>query len=328
MTQLNDHGFVVIGRNEGDRLKRCLNSLPDGTPIVYVDSGSTDGSVKWAMERGLKCVQLDTRLGFTAARARNAGFQRLKELPSASDLTYIQFLDGDCEMAQDWPQRAIEFLKGQSDVCAVFGRRRERHPSSSVYNRLCDIEWDVPIGQSRAFGGDVMLRVDALNSVGGYRDDLIAGEEPELSVRLRARGWRIWRLDAEMTLHDAAMTRLGQWWQRQIRSGYAFAEGAHLHGGPPERHWVRETHRAALWGVILPIACAVLTVIAWPWGGLTWLIYPLQVLRLMLRSNRSIFERALLAFFQVLGRFPEGQGYLRFVIRRLLRQQSVTIEYK
>ena len=41
-----DLGAVVIGRNEGARLERCLDSL-QGTVacIVYADSGSEDGSV-------------------------------------------------------------------------------------------------------------------------------------------------------------------------------------------------------------------------------------------------------------------------------------------
>ena len=107
----------------------------------------------------------------------------------------MQFIDGDCEIARDWIQKALSFLERHPDVCAVFGRRRERYPSVSIYNRLCDIEWDVPIGPAKAFGGDVMIRAAALDAVGAYRNNLIAGEEPELSVRLRAQGWRIWRLD-------------------------------------------------------------------------------------------------------------------------------------
>ena len=104
--------------------------------------------------------------------------------------------------------------------------------------------------EARAFGGDVMIRAAALENVGGYRDDLIAGEEPELCIRLRAAGWRIWRLPYEMTSHDAAMTRFSQWWRRAMRAGYAFAQGAHLHGASPERHWVWESRRAWLWAAM------------------------------------------------------------------------------
>ena len=78
-----------------------------------------------------------------------------------------------------------------------------------------------------------MLRANTLEAVDGYREDLIAGEEPELCVRLRTKGWRIWRLDAEMTLHDAAMTCFSQWWRRAVRAGYSYGQGAHLHGSPP-----------------------------------------------------------------------------------------------
>jgi GT2 family glycosyltransferase len=326
MTKSFLYGLVAIGRNEGERLKRCLRSASASALTVYVDSGSTDGSAEWASSHGIEVVELDMRQPFTAARARNAGFARLQEM--APDLQYVQFLDGDCELVCDWPQQAIAFLEDHKDVCAAFGRRRELHPERSVYNRLCDLEWDVPIGQARAFGGDAMIRTDAFASVGGYRDDLIAGEEPELAVRLRAKGWRIWRLGAPMTTHDAAITRLGQWWRRHVRSGYAFAEGSHLHGAPPERHWVREANRAIAWGIALPIACLIASVFAFPWGLATWLIYPLQMFRLFLRRGRLPADRTLLAVFHVLMRFPEAQGWLQFRLYRLMKRRAAVIEYK
>lgn len=319
-------GAVVIGRNEGERLHRCLASLPSAARVIYVDSGSDDGSVALARGFGASVVELDGAEGFTAARARNAGFHALRRL--APDIAYVQFIDGDCELDAGWPGQAIARLESDPALCAVFGRRRERYPARSAYNRLCDMEWDVPVGPAKAFGGDVMIRAAALEAVGGYRDDLIAGEEPELCVRLRARGWTIWRLDAAMTLHDAAMTRFTQWWRRQVRAGFAFAEGAGLHGAPPERHWVRETRRALIWGVALPICCLLVTVLAAPWGSAIWLVYPLQALRLFLRRGRPLAERALLALFLVLARFPEAQGVLTYAFRQWTRQRPALIEYK
>src|SRR6185312_216286 len=178
-------GAVVIGRNEGERLKRCLLSLPDVTS-VYVDSGSSDGSPQWARQNGTETVELDKRELFTAARARNAGFRRLREIQA--NVRYVQFVDGDCEIVGGWIQAATSFLDQRPDIGAVCGRRRERFPAASVYNWLCDQEWDGPAGEARAFGGDVMIRADALAAVGGYRNDMIAGEDPELGVRLRAAG--------------------------------------------------------------------------------------------------------------------------------------------
>jgi glycosyltransferase involved in cell wall biosynthesis len=218
-------GVVLIGRNEGDRLTQCIRSVSSLLPwVVYVDSASTDGSVFLARSAGADVVELSMDTAFTAARARNEGFARLRQLKP--DLAYVQFLDGDCELSSGWIEIAVAFLDQHSDVGAVCGRRRERFPSRSLYIRLCDREWDTPIGEAKAFGGDAVIRANAFDQVGGYLASLIAGEEePELCVRLRAAAWKIWRLDSEMTLHDAAITRFNQWWLRHVRSGYAFAQG-------------------------------------------------------------------------------------------------------
>ncbi len=319
-------GAVAIGRNEGERLRRCLKSISATTALVYVDSGSTDGSAQWARAQGVELIELDLSLPFTAARARNVGFRRLREL--APELAYVQFVDADCELVAGWPEHALSFLDGHTDVAAVCGRRRERHPEKSIYNWLCDRDWDRPAGEVRTCGGDVMMRVDAFAAVGGYRDDLIAGEDPELCVRLRGAGWRIWRLDSQMTLHDAAMTRFGQWWRRALRSGYAFAQGAYLHGAPPERHCVWESRRTWLWGIWLPLACLVAGLTFEPWGWAAWFIYPLQVLRQTVRNPGPLGDRVLLALFQVLGRFPEALGQVSFLRDRLFGRQARLIEYK
>jgi glycosyltransferase involved in cell wall biosynthesis len=319
-------GVVVIGRNEGERLKRCINSLAGAAHVVYVDSGSTDGSVAWAKQSGIEVVALDMSNPFTAARARNAGFRRLRQL--APDLDFVQFIDGDCELDRSWPRAALIHLSRHPHTCATFGRRRERYPDRSIYNLICDREWDVPLGNVKACGGDVMMRVDALEAVGGYCGRLIAGEEPELCVRLRAAGWKVWRLDHEMTMHDAAIVRFSQWWRRQMRSGYAFAEGAHLHGSTAERHWVWESRRALIWGLAFPMSVITAVALLGSWAALLFLVYPLQVLRRMRSMQGDWRGRMQLAFFEQLSRFPEAVGHLRFVRDRLLRRSGLLIEYK
>lgn len=319
-------GVVAIGRNEGERLRRCLASLLRlSDSVVYVDSGSIDGSEELARVMGAHVVALDMGIPFTAARARNAGWRRLcEEMPG---LDYVQFVDGDCEVVDGWLEKALAFLRGHRDVAAVCGRRRERFPGRTVYNLMCDIEWNTPVGEARACGGDVMMRLSALREVGGFRADLIAGEEPELCVRLRAAGWRIWRLDEHMTLHDADMTRFGQWWKRSLRGGYAFAQIAHLHGDSAERPSVRESRRAWAWGVALPVAIAAAAQ-AHPAGLLLALAYPLQVLRLAWRGGIGSRENWWHACFLVLGRIPEGLGQLRFALGLVSGRKSGLIEYK
>ncbi len=319
-------GAVAIGRNEGERLRQCLSSLSKVDVVVYVDSCSTDGSAERTRERGIDVVELDPRIPFTAARARNAGFDRLKTL--AADLNYVQFVDGDCELVQGWTDRAIAFLDSHPEVAVVCGRLRERFPDKSIYNWLCDLEWNREAGEVRACGGIAMMRVSAFAEAGGFRGDLIAGEEPELCVRMRAAGWRIWRLREDMALHDAAMTRFSQWWLRTMRGGYAFAQGAYLHGAPPERHCVWEARRAWLWGIWLPLACVASGLIFGRWGWAAFLIYPVQAVRQTLRNPGPLSRRAKLAVFQVLARFPEGLGQIKFMRDRLSGRQAPLIEYK
>lgn len=325
---LAQFGVVVIGRNEGERLQRCLRSLdPSALPVVYVDSGSTDGSPDAARALGVEVVALDLSVPFTAARARNAGFERLLQL--APGVEFVQFVDGDCEVAQDWLGKAAAALETDPKLAVVCGRRRERHPEASVYNRLCDIEWDTPVGEARACGGDCMMRVEAFRQAGGFDPSVIAGEEPELCVRLRQAGWTVRRLDAEMTLHDAAMTRFGQWWQRAVRCGFAFALGASLHGNPPERHYVKERRRVFLWGFALPVLLLGTAWLSGGWSLLGFLIYPVQAARIAIRTrSRPFRDAAAWGVSCVVSKVPEFVGMCRFYLGRWRGRRAKLIEYK
>lgn len=328
MRTLADVGAVAIGRNEGERLRRCLASLAGEVAlVVYVDSGSSDGSA--ALARSLGCEVVTLGEPFTAARARNAGVDRLRA--KRPELAYAQLVDGDCEVVDGWLATARARLEERPELAVVCGRRRERYPEASIYNRLCDVEWDTPIGEARACGGDAMVRLAAFEGVGGFDPALIAGEEPELCVRLRQAGWKIERLRAEMTLHDAAMTRFSQWWRRTQRAGHAYAEGALLHGRPPERHGVRETRRILLWGAAIP---AVALGAALPTLGLSLGLlggYGLSAARAYhaARDRGRPREDALpYALFTTLGKFPEGLGVLALYASRLRGKRRALIEYK
>lgn len=298
---------VAIGRNEGERLIRCLESLPPGLRAIYVDSASTDDSIANARARGAVVVPLDMSQPFTAARARNAGLVALAE--QMPDAAYVQFVDGDCEIEAGWLETAAAWLDTHGAAAVVCGRRRERHPEASVYNRLCDAEWDTPVGLAMACGGDAMMRLAMLRGVGGYDEAVVAGEEPELCARLRAAGGEIWRIDAPMTIHDAAITRLGQYWRRAVRGGFGFAQTWRLRG-----LYGRELARALFWGGALPVATLALALLSSP-GWLALMALPaLQVIRQAVREGGSRFawQRAGLL---MLAKYAEALGALRYVLQ-------------
>lgn len=293
-----DLGFVVIGRNEGARLERCLSSLlAHDAPAVYVDSGSHDDSVALAQRFGLDVVELDMRIPSTAARARNAGLQWLRR--HHPELAFVHFIDGDCELVPGWLDKARTAILAEPELAGVCGRRRERHPDASVYNRLCDVEWNTPVGPAETCGGDALYRIAALVAVDGFSPDMIAGEEPDLGHRLRLRGWSLRRIEGDMTLHDAAMTRFAQWWQRNRRSGYATAEALSRRGRRNPRLW-----RAVMSNVVWSLP------VAWP-------LWPLLWLKVCLRGG------PLLATFITLGKIPHLQGQVDF-----WRSRKRLIEYK
>lgn len=319
-------GVVTIGRNEGQRLKNCIASLLQyDIPIVYVDSGSTDDSVAYCNEHQVAVLELDMGLPFTAARARNEGFNYL--ISMHPNLNYVQFIDGDCQLNSDWLQTSMAFLDSNKNYAAACGRRREIYPSASVYNMLCDIEWDSSPGDSVSCGGDVLIRVESFNQVGGYRSDLIAGEEPEMCFRMKEKGWKIRRLDCEMTLHDANMKTFSQWWKRAQRAGYAYTESAWLHRDSSTHYNVRPVLRIAFWGLLFPISVLMGFSLS-SYLFLLILLYPIQYYRLLQNGPRSTQINRQWAKYIVIGKFAEITGLFRCLTDILLARKTVIIEYK
>lgn len=323
-------GVVVIGRNEGERLKVCLQSvLKQAEHVVYVDSGSFDGSVEYAASVGVDIVQLDMRVPFSAGRARNEGFYSLVE--RYPGLRYVQFIDGDCELVNGWITVAHSFLQDNHSYAIVAGRRKERYPEKTIYNALCDIEWDTPIGEAKSCGGDCLVRVTAFQEEKGFNPAVVAGEEPELCYRLRKKGFGIFRIDSLMTLHDAEITKFSQWWKRAVRSGHAYAQGLFLHGTGKEHFRLKESLRIWLWGLAIPLAVFSGTLLFSPWWFIMLLSYPLQFAKIYLVAREKIAEQKITLIFAgaiVVDKWPQLWGQLIFFIKRIFRQPSTIIEYK
>lgn len=325
-------GVVVIGRNEGSRLVACLKSASD-YPTVYVDSGSTDDSVESAKALGADVVSLDMSVPFTAARGRNEGFAYL--MSKYPELEYVQFVDGDCELVQGWIEFGVDFLQNNKEYAVVCGRRAERYPNASIYNLLCDIEWDSPIGDAAACGGDAIYRSDVLQQVQGFDPGFIAGEEPELCFRIRTEGYKIRRIQADMTLHDANMHHFKQWWKRSLRSGYAYALNYTKHGHvQPERFKFKELKSIVVW-TSLALISLILSVLALnPIFILLFLaLLGLQTFRIGLR-NRALVQRngkkvsLIYAFSTMFAKLPQMIGVIQFLNKQRRGRQHTLVEYK
>ena len=319
-------GAVIIGRNEGDRLVRCLASMQGAAGrMIYVDSGSTDDSIRAARAAGAEVVELDLSRPFTAARARTAGFQALQDGKDFPD--FVQFVDGDCALQPGWIESAKQALAADSELGIVTGWRSEIFPERSVYNALCDFEWHRPAGKILTCGGDMMVRSAAFETAGGFDETVIAAEDDEFCVRVRAQGWKMLRLPLEMTLHDAAMTRFSQWWARAVRSGHGFAQVGYLH---PD-YFVRERRRVLVYGAALPaIGLIGLVVSLWITAAVVTL-YGVNYLRTaqgLQREGlprREAFRHSVLL---TLSKLPNFQGMLTFWWRHLRGLKMNIIEYK
>ena len=308
---LNNIGIVVIGRNQGERLRACLASVTGNALCVYVDSGSSDGSAAMAREMGIDVVALDHRSPFTAARARNEGFDRLTQLLPAAE--FVQFIDGDCQLVDGWLEDACRALRDEERVAAICGRRREQFPDRSIYNGLMDLEWNRPAGLVASVGGDAMFRVSAFRDVGGFNPQIVAGEEPELCVRLRDAGWHLRRIGREMTLHDANMLTFAQWWRRQVRSGFGASD---VFARTDGRVFGTMLQSVQFWTATWIWICVLAALIGPMALIIAILLVPAQMLHIAARANRgrpSNSMRIAHGFFTMLGKWAMLMGRMRYL---------------
>jgi len=329
-------GIVVIGRNEGERLRSCLASISqDQSVIVYVDSGSTDNSITIAQEYGVRIIDLDMSIPFSAARARNAGVEVLNGIDDS--IKFVQFIDGDCELISGWLAKAVNELVDNPKVGIVAGHINEKHPLDSIYNRLAELEWNFHgIGEVDAVGGIFMIRRSAFDAVGGFNSTVKAGEEPELCQRLREQHWKILRLNLSMASHDLGMTKFSQWWTRQVRTGYGGLDVAIRFG---ISNFEKNNLRARFWSgwllaVIVFIGLGLMLDMPrgfYLGGKIVVSLWFFQLLRIALReflNNRSICVSSAYAWFTMLSFWPQMIGQVRYLIDMRKNKGLATIEYR
>ena len=324
---------VVIGRNEGVRLERCLRSVSrlndPGCPVevVYVDSASTDGSVDLAERMGARVIAIRAERT-TAALGRNAGWRQ-------THAPFVLFLDGDTTLDPNFVARAMPEFKDPS-VAVVWGNRRETNTSDSIYNQVLDLDWIYAPGLADFCGGDALTRRSTLEQVNGFDESLIAGEEPEMCRRLRAQNHKILHLDVPMTGHDLAITRWQQYWRRANRAGYAYAEVSQRFRGGELPFWegeVRANRTRALTLLLMPFvgavtACSIRQ--CWPLGALGS-VFLLLVLRTSWKArwkSKSVLTLFLYGLHSHLQQIPIFVGQMQFARDKSVGRRRGLIEYK
>lgn len=321
---------VVIGRNEGQRLTRCLQSVAGMTredfelEVIYVDSASTDGSPDNAATLGARVITLESAHP-SAARGRNAGWR-------AARGEFVLFLDGDTIVHPAFVSTALMVMRAP-DVAIVWGHRRELHPEHSIYNRVLDLDWTYPPGRTAFCGGDALMRVSMLQVVDGFDASLIAGEEPDLCRRIRALGGIIQHIDAPMTGHDLAITRFAAYWKRAYRAGHAYAEIASRYRHSPDPLWLRDSRRNLLHASSLALTLGMLPLsLAWPASTLLLLAMLLVLIgRTFLRCRWKSADRRTRLLYSLhahLQQLPIALGQVSYFLNVQRGQRSRLIEYK
>lgn len=323
---------VVIGRNEGDRLVRCLESVwavdypGSALDVIYVDSQSTDDSIDQAKQLNARVLEVNPERP-CAAVGRNAGWR-------ATDAPFVLFLDGDTVLDPGFIRTALDAFT--EDHAVVFGHRREIATGDSLYNRVLDLDWIWPVGEVDFCGGDALMRRDALEAVDGYDESLIAGEEPDMCGRMRDIGYRVLHIDAAMTGHDMAMHRFSQYWRRATRTGHAYSEVSRRFADTPDRFWTAESrrnyvHAGVLSGTPVAVGAATLaTRSALPAVGAA-LFWSAIVARSATRAawkQADLGTRVLYGVHSHFQQLPIALGQLSERASRLRGERKGLIEYK
>ncbi len=233
---------VIIGLNEEKIIGECLSSvlelnLSDCTlEFIYVDSGSTDKSIEIVETfSNVRVVNLNDA-NPSAAKARNLGV-------SLTNGEFIQFVDGDSILDEQWLKKALPILSSDNSIGAVFGAIEEVGKQSNIYMKVCQFDWYMPPGDYRLCGGNALWKRTVFDEVGLFDGGLIAGEEPDLCFRVRQNGYRIVCIDTPMVKHDLDMHYFKDYWNRSVRSGTAYAIIAMRYRKTQEKLWFKEMIR-------------------------------------------------------------------------------------
>jgi glycosyltransferase involved in cell wall biosynthesis len=263
---------IIKALNEEKRIVAAVESAlaavaAVGGEVVLADSCSTDATVALASRFPIRIVQLADTRERCCGVGPQLGYQH-----SVGEFVYI--LDGDMEMLPGFLPAALAFMEAHPEAAGVGGRVVEMNTSSLEY--LARVERGLGHMQAGAvdrldMGG--LYRRSAIEQTGYFSDrNLHSYEEFDLAVRLRAKGWALWRIAMDSVQHHGHDAPPYQLLLRRWRSGYICGLGEVLRGAVGQPHLgmvvtsVRELRlyvAVLMWWFVLLLSWAV----PMPWAA-------------------------------------------------------------
>lgn len=286
---------IIKCLNEEKRIAATIESALKavaaiGGEVVLADSCSTDRTVEIAQQYPIRVVQLAHPRERCCGIGPQLGYQH-----SRGEFVYI--LDGDMEMNSGFLEQAITFMNLHPDVAGVAGRMVEQNTHSLEYvGRSERAETHMQPGQVDRLDMGALYRRNAIEAVGYFSDrNLHSYEEFDLAVRLRALGWRLWRLPVDAANHYGHDAPPYQLLMRRWRNGYIWGLGELLRAassGQQLRLVLKDVKELRLYLAILVWWAVLASVAFWPASvALRWIVFAclaLAPLILMTWRKRSV----------------------------------------
>jgi GT2 family glycosyltransferase len=231
---------IIKALNEQARIAHAVETAlaavsAVGGEVVLADSASTDRTVAIASAYPIRIVQLMDPRERCCGIGPQLGFQH-----SRGEFVYL--MDGDMALDPAFLAQALAFLAQHPEVAGVGGRVVERNLDHLEYRErqareACEPH-RVPGPVDRLDGGAMYRRL-AIQEAGYLSDrNLHSYEEFDLAARLRARGWKLWRLPEVSVSHEGHRTPALRLLARRWASGYAWGTGELLRAALG-RPWLR-----------------------------------------------------------------------------------------
>ena len=186
MIESRTPSIIIPVLNNPQGLRRCIEALRGqglAFELIVVDNGSTDETCAVAelhADRVLICPKL------TIGALRNQGAQVAKG-------QILVFTDSDQRPAEGWLASGLEAL-AREESAGMVGARYHAPEGSSWVAKTWDLQRrysDVPGDIGWLQGGNLFVKRAAFERVGGFRTDLVASEDVDLSFRVRNAGFRV-----------------------------------------------------------------------------------------------------------------------------------------